>query len=71
MSSEEVTQAEYRAAEKKLVRKVDWILMPILTVTLGLQVRIARSTGMVTDDGSTTTRLSWAMLPVNFTATSA
>lgn len=24
--------------EKKLVRKIDWILMPILTITLGLQV---------------------------------
>ena len=26
-------------AEKRLVRKVDLLLMPILTVTLGLQVR--------------------------------
>lgn len=33
----ELTEEE-RIAEKKLVRKVDWILMPILTVTLGLQV---------------------------------
>ena len=32
--------AKYRAAERRLVRKVDWILMPILTVTLGLQVRL-------------------------------
>ena len=29
---------EYRIEEKKLVRKIDWILMPILTITLGLQV---------------------------------
>lgn len=28
--------------ERRLVRKVDWILMPILTVTLGLQVRLKR-----------------------------
>lgn len=33
----ELTEEE-KLAEKKLVRKVDWILMPILTVTLGLQV---------------------------------
>ena len=26
-----------RMREKRLVRKIDWILMPILTVTLGLQ----------------------------------
>ena len=25
------------AAEKKVVRKVDWMLMPILMITLGLQ----------------------------------
>jgi len=29
---------EFRLEEKKLVRKIDWILMPILTITLGLQV---------------------------------
>lgn len=34
---------QYRLEEKRLVRKVDWILMPILTVTLGLQVRLFRS----------------------------
>jgi hypothetical protein len=38
MSSDELQLAEYKAAERRLVRKVDWILMPILTVTLGLQV---------------------------------
>jgi len=32
------TDDEYRIEEKKLVRKIDWILMPILTITLGLQV---------------------------------
>jgi hypothetical protein len=35
---DEITLAKLQAEEKKLVRKVDWILMPILTVTLGLQV---------------------------------
>lgn len=30
-------EEQYRLEEKRLVRKVDWILMPILTVTLGLQ----------------------------------
>lgn len=38
MSSDELQLAEYKAAERRLVRKVDWILMPILTITLGLQV---------------------------------
>jgi hypothetical protein len=33
-----VGEEQYRLEEKKLVRKVDWILMPILTITLGLQV---------------------------------
>lgn len=28
---------DYELEEKRLVRKVDWILMPILTITLGLQ----------------------------------
>lgn len=32
-------QDKLKAEEKRVVRKVDWILMPILTVTLGLQVR--------------------------------
>jgi hypothetical protein len=32
-------EEEFRLEEKKLVRKIDWILMPILTITLGLQVR--------------------------------
>lgn len=31
-------EEQFRMEEKKLVRKIDWILMPILTVTLGLQV---------------------------------
>jgi hypothetical protein len=31
-------EQEFRKEEKKLVRKIDWILMPILTITLGLQV---------------------------------
>ena len=34
-------EEEYRIEEKKLVRKIDWILMPILTVTLGLQVSLS------------------------------
>lgn len=29
---------ELEQEEKRLIRKIDWILMPILTVTLGLQV---------------------------------
>lgn len=33
-----LSQEQYRLEEKRLVRKVDWILMPILTITLGLQV---------------------------------
>lgn len=33
-----LSEEQYRLEEKRLVRKVDWILMPILTVTLGLQV---------------------------------
>jgi len=33
-------EEEFRLEEKKLVRKIDWILMPILTITLGLQVRL-------------------------------
>jgi hypothetical protein len=32
-------EEEFRLEERKLVRKIDWILMPILTITLGLQVR--------------------------------
>lgn len=31
-------EEEFRLEEKKLIRKIDWILMPILTITLGLQV---------------------------------
>ena len=27
-----------RESERRLVRKIDWIFMPILTITLGLQV---------------------------------
>jgi hypothetical protein len=40
MTSVEAQDAEeqFRLEEKKLVRKIDWILMPILTITLGLQV---------------------------------
>jgi hypothetical protein len=41
-------EEEFRLEEKKLVRKIDWILMPILTITLGLQVR-CRSWTMVQD----------------------
>jgi hypothetical protein len=33
-------EEEFRLEEKKLVRKIDWILMPILIITLGLQVSI-------------------------------
>ena len=33
-------QQKRKLQEKRVVRKVDWILMPILTVTLGLQVSI-------------------------------
>jgi hypothetical protein len=33
-------EEQFRLEEKKLVRKIDWILMPILTITLGLQVSI-------------------------------
>jgi hypothetical protein len=36
-------QEKLRAQEKRVVRKVDWILMPILTVTLGLQVSSSRA----------------------------
>lgn len=38
MSIAEMDELEFRAEERRLLRKVDWILMPILTVTLGLQV---------------------------------
>jgi len=33
-------EEQFRLEEKKLVRKIDWILMPILTITLGLQVSV-------------------------------
>ena len=33
-------EEHYKQEEKRLVRKVDWILMPILTITLGLQVSL-------------------------------
>lgn len=35
--SERDVETKQVAAEKKLVRKVDWMLMPILMLTLGLQ----------------------------------
>ena len=39
MASESFDEQEkLRLEEKKVLRKVDWILMPILTITLGLQV---------------------------------
>ncbi|ORY27486.1 major facilitator superfamily domain-containing protein [Naematelia encephala] len=38
MDSNDIIEAEkLRAEEKRVVRKVDWLLMPILTITLGLQ----------------------------------
>ncbi|RSH84021.1 hypothetical protein EHS25_005266 [Saitozyma podzolica] len=61
MSSDELQLAEYKAAERRLVRKVDWILMPILTVTLGLQyydkavLGNAAVFGILTDLGLTQT----------------
>jgi hypothetical protein len=35
--SQHDVQTKSIAAERKLVRKVDWMLMPILMLTLGLQ----------------------------------
>jgi len=35
--SEGDVETKRLAAEKKVVRKVDWMLMPILMITLGLQ----------------------------------
>jgi hypothetical protein len=48
LEAQDGEQEEFRLEEKKLVRKIDWILMPILTITLGLQVRCISGT-MVQD----------------------
>ena len=55
-------QEKLRAQEKRVVRKVDWILMPILTVTLGLQVSCEPHNCSVLTI-STMTKLCWAMPP--------
>jgi hypothetical protein len=55
-------QEKLRVQERRVVRKVDWILMPILTVTLGLQVSSGLASGPALI-ASIMTKLYWETQP--------